>query len=126
MSATYDVTVYGWDHESILRVTARSRSQARYLAWLEIEEPTQITFAEFLLKWVRSVRLTDRATRYTYAAEFYGVDVVTGDRVLAGGELGMVAEPPGSNPRHNYIFVLLDSGDGPSPYHPTDVSKVPS
>lgn len=116
----YAVEYHGWGHTETVTVTARSPAQARYVAWLDISEPTCIEFKEFLTKWVRSVRKTKSSTRYDYVRENYGLDVGVGDRVVAGGRLGTVAEPAGSNPRHSYVYVLTDSGSV-GPYHPNEV-----
>lgn len=117
----YAVEIEGWGHRSTLTVTASTPAKARYLAWFEINEPTGITFAEFLSKWVRAVRLSDRATRYTYAAERYGVSVVAGQEVaLRRGGHGVVAEPPGSNDRAAHIYICM-AGGPPQPYHPCEI-----
>jgi hypothetical protein len=118
----YAVAFELWDVESERLVTARRRGEARYLAWLDIAEPTGLGFGDFV-RCVSSVRVVGRRTRYDYARERYGVDVAAGDRVRCLEQAGVVAEPPGSNPRSNYIWVIVGELSA-RPYHPSDVTAL--
>ena len=123
----FEVEVSGWGHTSFITVSARSRAAARYAAWREISEPTQIDFKEFLNSWVCSVRLSrSTPTRYTYAEERYGVRAQAGDRVTVRGSKGVVAEPPGRNGRHNYIYVIEDGQSQAQPWHPIELKTPPA
>lgn len=119
----YEVTVTwdGEDHSSVH--TARSPSAARYARYVDLADAWDgFTFREYL-KMVKSVRLTDRRTPYDYIRERYGVEFAVGQRVsLAGGRSGIVAEPPSSNPRASYVYVVEDGHAHPRPWHPGEVT----
>lgn len=121
----YAVGIEIWNQSAELLVTARSRSGAKYAAWLEVSEPTGVEFGRFARECVQSVRLSGRRTAYDYVRLTYGIDVAAGDRVRCRcrEEVGVVAEPPGSNPHTNYVYVIL--GDSPPrPWHGSDVTPA--
>ncbi len=121
----YDVTIEGWGNTSTYTVTAATRAAARYSVWADLEETiNDVSFGDFLRKWVRSVRVSRKEpTPYDYVRERYGVHVAVGDRVfIRGGGTGTVAEPPASNPRASHVYVATTGR--PQPYHPISVRRV--
>ena len=119
----YAVTISGsfFDGEDFEKIkTARSRSAARYDAFLDVVDAWEMTFRQFI-DLVVSVRLTGRRTPYDYIRERYGVNAEVGQRVVAAGKPAVVAEPDGSNPRASYVWAMPDGDSRILPFHPSDI-----
>ena len=97
--------------------SARTPAAARYVAFLDLD--TGLDFGDFL-STVLSVRLASSAPMsYDYVREHYGVDVKAGQRVMAAGEPGVVAEP--STGRTSMVEVILDGHSAAGHFHPSEI-----
>lgn len=120
----FEVTVTNGDTDHGYVVTAKSHGAARYSVWLDVADCfPDWGFGEFVKRCVVSTRITGQRTAYDYVREWYGVEVAVGDRVLAGGNPGRVAEPQSSNPRASMVQVMLDGHKVTGIYHPQEITS---
>ena len=117
----YEVTVdYGDAVDKTTIYSARTPGGARYLAFLNFSDVCpDLSFRDFL-STVLSVRLASSAPMsYDYVREHYRVDVKAGQRVMAAGKPGIVAEPDAR--RTSMVEVYLDGVNASGYFHPSEI-----
>lgn len=120
----YAVTLRTGPHPYDKILSARSRSQARYLAYLDIADLwSDLPFKKFLYL-VDGVRLAliqvpaPLSDGYEYVRRHYGLNIRIGQRVRLkkSGQQGVVTYPGSASSQ--YVYVGIDGYAAPVPVHP--------
>lgn len=109
-------------HEPVI-VTAPTRGNAYYQAYLRYREVAKMQLPDFLAaSRIEELPTLPGADGYDYIRETYRIDVRIGQRCRIEGMEGVVVYP---GPTANHLHVLPDGGQAPVPVHPLDAELNP-